>query len=854
VPALLALADDLDPAQDAQRRLGLRERAFATAAKSEWWWQQPDTLSTVVESRIAAGDAQGAHALVAGWLQGAGAKPGQRVEEWFPALQRAADTLASTDKAEATAVCEHILAAFQAAPDGATLPRLGQLGDAAQKAGATVVARAVLELARTPATAQLASAGWSHELDSIAELALAVDDYALAEQIRLAAVDASEKRSDAAGSIEARRLLAEVLDKASRHDEARVLYEQVFAAREAGHGPDSVEAAGAALAVAECLKSTERWKDALPWYERAAAGWAKALGTDSFAHAWGLEQVAFVHNKLGEAAAALPLYEKALAIRLAAAKDGNDAVLSARIFEDTLGWPDKAAVARVASLLREQLEQRPALAHRDLYRRLWKAETRVADSNQLPDLRRRLLADIERIRAARAEDEAGSWLMLQSAYETLGDEANVRATSAEIARRFPCAIGAFDRVSNWKREHPEPPVDAVDRGAWVAGRLAATSAWVAECPDEAVYWAQRLAAVRAAAKPRAEDVEAAADGLLRAWRLSPEGTMSVPAWEAAMAYVEARTRLAEVPRLVAVALLDSEREFRKNTTLKRQHERDQILGSALVAEAAVRSGDVDAAGKMLLELKGHIEAGAHEEWWGHYLRLLGLVQAARGHRSQAAVLYARARERDDAEAKQELDGLIAGDPSLREVAMPEGATRAWSNDGGDAGLLAWVEALPRPQPEPRAPEWKEQSRPLPELRMRDLSGREWHEKDLLGSFTVVNIWASWCQPCVTELPELQRLHERLPPGKRRPRVITINVDPNPLLVEPFLKRLGLTFPVLMLGADAAETFAPVAIPTTLIVDPEGTVRRQRVGFLATEKDTVGRILAELRALGAPLKR
>ena len=443
--------------------------------------------------------------------------------------------------------------------------------------------------------------------------------------------------------------------------------------------------------------------------------------------------------------------------------------------------------------------------------------------------------------------------MLESAYETLGDEANAHAMSAEIARRFPCEIGAWHRTSNWRREHPEPKADSGDRGAWVAAHLAATAAWVAECPDELSYSAERLAAVRASAKPPVADVEAAADGLLRAWRRVAWATPLSAVWQVADAYVEARTRLGEVPRLASEALAESERAFQKDTSVKTQHEHNQIRRCTLVAEALVRSGDADSAAKTLSELKGIIEANGHDEWWGHSLHLLGLVQAARGHRTQAAVLYSRALARGDETTKEDLDGLTAADSSLAAVTTPEGAARAWSSDGGDAQMLAWVEALPGVKRETNAPEWKEQSRPLPELRLRDTSGREWREKDLRGAFTVVSVWATWCQPCVTELPHLQKLHERRPAGKRGPRVVTINVDANPLLVEPFLKRHGLKFPVLLQGASAGfETFAPDGIPTTLIVDPGGTVRRQRVGFGANEKDVVENILGELRALGAPL--
>src|SRR6185436_20441260 len=98
----------------------------------------------------------------------------------------------------------------------------------------------------------------------------------------------------------------------------------------------------------------------------------------------------------------------------------------------------------------------------------------------------------------------------------------------------------------------------------------------------------RLAAVRASAKPPVADVEAAADGLLRAWRRVAWATPLSAVWQVADAYVEARTRLGEVPRLASEALAESERAFQKDTSVKTQHEHNQIRRCTLVAEALVR--------------------------------------------------------------------------------------------------------------------------------------------------------------------------------------------------------------------------------------------------------------------------
>jgi peroxiredoxin len=93
--------------------------------------------------------------------------------------------------------------------------------------------------------------------------------------------------------------------------------------------------------------------------------------------------------------------------------------------------------------------------------------------------------------------------------------------------------------------------------------------------------------------------------------------------------------------------------------------------------------------------------------------------------------------------------------------------------------------------------------------------------DLRGKIVVLNFWATWCEPCVEEMPALERLARTY--RVRGLVVLALSVDrEGASVVEPFLKRHGLTFPV---GLDPRQAVARQyriwALPSTLILDRNG---------------------------------
>ena len=113
---------------------------------------------------------------------------------------------------------------------------------------------------------------------------------------------------------------------------------------------------------------------------------------------------------------------------------------------------------------------------------------------------------------------------------------------------------------------------------------------------------------------------------------------------------------------------------------------------------------------------------------------------------------------------------------------------------------------------------------------RQADNRDWKLSDELGSVVLLDVWATWCEPCADSLPIYHDLLVQY--GGKGLKVYGINVDADSKLAAPFLKELKVEVPVLLdPGAAVAEAALQVKVmPTAFLIDRKGNLRHVHEGF------------------------
>lgn len=123
----------------------------------------------------------------------------------------------------------------------------------------------------------------------------------------------------------------------------------------------------------------------------------------------------------------------------------------------------------------------------------------------------------------------------------------------------------------------------------------------------------------------------------------------------------------------------------------------------------------------------------------------------------------------------------------------------------------------------------------PDLTMLDVFTRESIRlSSLRGQVVLLNFWATWCVPCRVEMPDLEAFQKEM---QGKVRVIGLGADSreSPEKLAEFARSLGLTFTIAHDGAEGAQTYEVLGIPTSLVIDSDGYIRARRPGQLSLQQ-------------------
>jgi thiol-disulfide isomerase/thioredoxin len=99
-----------------------------------------------------------------------------------------------------------------------------------------------------------------------------------------------------------------------------------------------------------------------------------------------------------------------------------------------------------------------------------------------------------------------------------------------------------------------------------------------------------------------------------------------------------------------------------------------------------------------------------------------------------------------------------------------------------------------------------------------------------GKVVLVNFWATWCEPCKSEMPALQQLRNELP--AQRFALYSVDLQEDADSIQAFQKQFGLDLYVLLdEEGDVTRTYGVRGLPATFLIDPAGVVKVQRLGPL-----------------------
>ena len=121
----------------------------------------------------------------------------------------------------------------------------------------------------------------------------------------------------------------------------------------------------------------------------------------------------------------------------------------------------------------------------------------------------------------------------------------------------------------------------------------------------------------------------------------------------------------------------------------------------------------------------------------------------------------------------------------------------------------------------------EVERPVPRFELLGVDDATWDAEALDGKLWIINFWASWCPPCIEEMPSMNTAWKSV--KDEGIGMLAINAGEGAQTVNEFLTRVPIDFPVLIGNGDSLPNWSVRALPTTIVVNEQGQVVYEALG-------------------------
>jgi len=506
---------------------------------------------------------------------------------------------------------------------------------------------------------------------------------------------------------------------------------------------------------------------------------------------------------------------------------------------------------RVAVALRARLAQETDPKRLKSYSTLWGLEFRTRPVPEHDALRKQVAGDLKRLESMNPKPDA-EWLdFLKDGYKQSGVAAEtVTAMEDRVTQAFPHSEEAYDIASErWKKAHKEPE-DQKDAAAWKkydAEHYAAVKGWIAQFTEDR-YVQHDLWFYTISNDPDISEKEGlrAFDDHVAELTDEYEQPSSWGYLSAASFLVEHKwqpdralelAHQAEKWAAIASKINTSDNDGVEEAKMRKEQEiyQDQALAGVILRAAKLAGKPEEAK-----TLKASVEGPPPDDvkfvsgYWQNRARLAALE----GRKADALTFYQQAlftRQR----TPQAYHGVLKDD-------LTDEASAVWKDTGGtEVAWTVWKTPPAGKTQELTEGRWEKATKAMPAFELADLAGKTWRVKNLEGKSVLINVWATWCGPCQSELPHLQKLYEKVK-DRSDLQIVTLNIDQELGLVAPFVKEKGFTFPVLPAYSFVLSLLDSVAIPQNWILDPKGAWRWSQLGFDASDAQWADTVLAKLK--------
>lgn len=121
-------------------------------------------------------------------------------------------------------------------------------------------------------------------------------------------------------------------------------------------------------------------------------------------------------------------------------------------------------------------------------------------------------------------------------------------------------------------------------------------------------------------------------------------------------------------------------------------------------------------------------------------------------------------------------------------------------------------------------------KPAPDFVLVDMNGNKHRLSDYKGQGVFLNFWATWCKPCEREMPFIDNQYKHF--KDQGVQVLAVDVGESRLVVNKFIERHNLSFPVMIDKGDVQAAYGINPLPITFLIDKDGNVVKSHTGELS----------------------